>query len=226
MKKLKIAIDGTAGSGKTTTAIKLAEKLGYKPVETGAIFRAITYYILVQKIDLENREKLKRFLEKIKITQIYRKREIRTFLNNIDVTKNLKNKTVEQNVSRISKIKEIRNKVYEIERKLARDGGVVMEGRDIGTVILPDADVKIFLDARKEIRVKRRMKDFKKRKIGIKEEELVKEIEKRDQMDSKRDIAPLKIAEDAVYIDTTDLTVEEQVERVYRIILKKMKDET
>lgn len=225
MKKLKIAIDGTAGSGKTTTAIRLAKKLGYKPVESGAIFRAITYYIVVQKIELEDKEKLKEILEKIRITQIYKKGRIRTFLNDIDVTEKLKDKIVEQNVSEISRVKEVRDKVLEIERELAGDGGVVMEGRDIGTVVLPDADVKIFLDARKEIRAKRRMKDFKRRKIGIKEDELIKEIEKRDQMDSKRDIAPLKMAEDAVYIDTTELTVEEQVERVYRIILKKMENE-
>jgi cytidylate kinase len=222
MKRLKIAIDGTAGSGKTTTAMRLAEKLGYKPVETGAIFRAITYYVLEQRIGLEDKEKLKKLLEKIKITQIYEKGRIRTFLNDIDVTEKLKDRIVEQNVSKISEIKEVRSKILEIEKELAGDGGVVMEGRDIGTVVLPDADVKIFLDA---IRAKRRIKDFKRKRIGIKEDELIKEIEKRDRMDSKRDVAPLKIAEDAIYIDTTELTVEEQVERVYRIILKKMENE-
>lgn len=226
MKRLKIAIDGTAGSGKTTTAIKLAERLGYKPIETGGIFRAITYYILKEKIDLKDKERLKEVLEKIEIWQEYKGGKIVTFLNGEDVTEILKQKPVEEKVSEVSKIREVRDKAYEIERKLAQDGGVVMEGRDIGTVVIPDADVKIFLDARKEVRAKRRMKDFKEKNIKISEKEVLEEIEKRDREDSGREIAPLKMAEDAIYIDTSDLNIEEQVEKIYKIIMEKMKNET
>lgn len=212
MKKIRIAIDGTVGSGKTVTAIKLAQKLGYKPVETGAIFRAIVFYILKEKINFEDKENLKKVLEKIEIKQEFKNGQIKTFLNGEDITEKLRLKEVEEKVSFISKIKEVREKVYEIEKEFAKDGGVVMEGRDIGTVVLPDAEVKIFLDADKSVRAKRRGKS-------------IQEIEARDKEDKERKIAPLKIADDAIYIDTTDLTIEEQVNKIYEIVLNKIKNE-
>lgn len=213
MKKIRIAIDGTVGSGKTVTAIRLAQKLGYKPVETGAIFRAIVFYILKEKIEFEDKENLKKALEKINITQKFEEGKIKTFLNGEEITDKLRDKEIEEKVSLISKIEEVRKKVYEIERELAKDGGIVMEGRDIGTVVLPDAEVKIFLDADKNVRAKRRGKT-------------VEEIEKRDREDKEREIAPLKIADDAIYIDTTNLTIEEQVNKIYEIVLNKIKNET
>ncbi|MEO0231174.1 MAG: (d)CMP kinase [candidate division WOR-3 bacterium] len=213
MKKIRIAIDGTVGSGKTVTAIRLAQKLGYKPVETGAIFRAIVFYILREKINFEDKENLKKVLEKIDIKQEFKNGQIKTFLNGEDITDKLREKEVEEKVSLISKIKEVREKVYEIEKELAKDGGIVMEGRDIGTVVLPDAEVKIFLDADKSVRAKRRGKG-------------IEEIEARDKEDKEREIAPLKIADDAIYIDTTNLTIEEQVNKIYEIILNKIKNET
>jgi len=211
MKKIRIAIDGTAGSGKTTTAIKLAEKLGYKVIETGAIFRAITFYIIREKIEI-NKENLKEILKNVDITQEYKDGSIRTFLNGEDVTEKLREKEVEEKVSFISKIKEVREKVYEIEKKFDFPG-IIMEGRDIGSAILPHAEIKIFLDAKKEIRAKRRR-------------ESIEEIEKRDKEDMEREISPLKIAKDAIYIDTTNLTIEEQVEKIYRIVMEKIKNET
>ncbi len=213
MKKIRIAIDGTVGSGKTVTAIRLAQKLGYKPVETGAIFRAIVFYILREKINFEDKENLKKVLEKIYIRQEFKNGQIKTFLNGEDITDKLREKEVEEKVSLISKIKEVREKVYEIEKELAKDGGIVMEGRDIGTVVLPDAEVKIFLDADKNVRAKRRGKG-------------IEEIEARDKEDKEREIAPLKIADDAIYIDTTNLTIEEQVNKIYEIVLNKIKNET
>ncbi|MEO0252679.1 MAG: (d)CMP kinase [candidate division WOR-3 bacterium] len=213
MKKIRIAIDGTVGSGKTVTAIRLAQKLGYKPVETGAIFRAIVFYILREKINFEDKENLKKVLEKIYIRQEFKNGQIKTFLNGEDITDKLREKEVEEKVSLISKIKEVREKVYEIEKELAKDGGIVMEGRDIGTVVLPDAEVKIFLDADKSVRAKRRGKG-------------IEEIEARDKEDKEREIAPLKIADDAIYIDTTNLTIEEQVNKIYEIVLNKIKNET
>ncbi len=213
MKKIRIAIDGTAGSGKTVTAIRLAQKLGYKPVETGAIFRAIVFYILREKINFEDRENLKKVLERIDIKQEFKNGQIKTFLNGEDITDKLREKGVEEKVSLISKIKEVREKVYEIEKELAKDGGIIMEGRDIGTVVLPDAEVKIFLDADKNVRAKRRGKG-------------IEEIEARDKEDKEREIAPLKIADDAIYIDTTNLTIEEQVNKIYEIVLNKIKNET
>ncbi len=213
MKKIRIAIDGTVGSGKTVTAIRLAQKLGYKPVETGAIFRAIVFYILREKINFEDKENLKKVLEKIDIKQEFKNGQIKTFLNGEDITDKLREKEVEEKVSLISKIKEVREKVYEIEKELAKDGGIVMEGRDIGTVVLPDAEVKIFLDADKSVRAKRRGKG-------------IEEIEARDKEDKEREIAPLKIADDAIYIDTTNLTIEEQVNKIYEIVLNKIKNET
>ncbi|MEO0263242.1 MAG: (d)CMP kinase [candidate division WOR-3 bacterium] len=213
MKKIRIAIDGTVGSGKTVTAIRLAQKLGYKPVETGAIFRAIVFYILREKINFEDKENLKKVLEKIDIKQEFKNGQIKTFLNGEDITEKLREKEIEEKVSLISKIKEVREKVYEIEKELAKDGGIVMEGRDIGTVVLPDAEVKIFLDADKSVRAKRRGKG-------------IEEIEARDKEDKEREIAPLKIADDAIYIDTTNLTIEEQVNKIYEIVLNKIKNET
>lgn len=213
MKKIRIAIDGTVGSGKTVTAIRLAQKLGYKAIETGAIFRAIVFYILKEKINIEDKENLKEKLEKINIIQKFEDGKIETFLNGENVTERLRDKEVEEKVSFISKIEEVRKKVYEIEKELSKDGGIVMEGRDIGTVVLPDAEVKIFLDADKKVRAKRRGKS-------------VEEIEKRDKEDMEREIAPLKIADDAIYIDTTNLTIEEQVDKIYEIVLNKLKNET
>jgi cytidylate kinase len=212
MKKIRIAIDGTAGSGKTTTAIKLAEKLGYKVIETGAIFRAITFYIIKEKIDINDGENLKKILKDVDITQEYKGGRIRTFLNGEDVTERLREKEVEEKVSMISKIKEVREKAYEIEKKFDFPG-IIMEGRDIGTTVLPDAEIKIFLDAKKEVRAKRR-----KENIG--------DIDKRDREDMEREISPLKIAEDAIYIDTTNLTIEEQVEKIYQVVIEKIKNET
>lgn len=213
MKRIRIAIDGTVGSGKTVTAIKLAQRLGYKPIETGAIFRAIGFYILKEKINFEDKENLEKALEKLKIEQKFENGKIKTFLNGEDISDRLRDKEVEEKVSFISKIKEVRERVYEIEKELAKDGGIVMEGRDIGTVVLPDAEVKIFLDAEKSIRAKRRGKS-------------IEEIERRDKEDIEREIAPLKIADDAIYIDTTNLTIEEQVNKIYEIVLNKIKNET
>jgi cytidylate kinase len=217
-KKLTIAIDGPAASGKSTTAKLVAEKLGYLYIDTGAMYRALTTAVLEQKIPATDEKAVNILAKQVDIRLVNTPAGLKTFLNGRDVSKAIRLPQVTQVISQISAYKEIREIMKNKQRQLAREGGVVMDGRDIGTVVLPDADVKIFMDASVEERTQRRLDELRSKGVKIDRKQIREEIVRRDQLDSTRDVAPLKPAPDAHVLDTSDLTVEEQVQRVLTII--------
>lgn len=218
---LKIAIDGPAGSGKTTTAKLVAKRLGILPVDTGAMYRAVAYECIRRGIDVNNRKAVESIMGDINIDQKSIGDEIHTYLNGEDVSDKIRTPEVDKIVSIVSSYKKVREKLVEIQRKIAEKQDVVIEGRDIGTIVLKDADVKIFMKASLEERAKRRFKELKEQGVKVTFEEVLEELKKRDEMDSKRELAPLKIPEGAIIIDTTNKTIEEQVEEIIKEVYNK-----
>jgi len=221
MKNLIIAIDGTAASGKSTTAKILAKKLGILPIDTGAMYRAVTLKALKLGISVENREAIEKLARSTEITQKLIDGTVRTFLDGVDVTDEIRSPEVDKAVSLVSSYAGVRERLVELQRKMAKQGNVVLEGRDIGTVVLPDAPLKFYMDASLEERARRRLGDLRKKGANPTLEEVMEELKRRDEFDSKREIAPLKKADDAIYIDTTDLTVEAQVEIILKEVEKR-----
>lgn len=219
-KYYKIAIDGPAASGKSTTAKSLAQKLGYIYIDTGAMYRACALRSLQDNINLSDKDQLKKMLENIKIDIKHNKNGNRILLDDVDVTQRIRENDITRKSSEIAIIPQVREKMVELQREIGKNGGVVMDGRDIGTVVFPDADFKFFMDAKPEIRAQRRLIENQKRGISSNYNEILKELKWRDQNDSKRKIAPLKKANDAILIDTSNLTIKQQVERIMEIIRK------
>ena len=215
---LKIAIDGPAGSGKTTTAKLVAKRLGILPVDTGAMYRAVSYECLRRNIDVHDEKSVERIADSINIDQKAIHGEIHTYLNGEDVSDKIRTPEVDKVVSIVSSYKKVRDKLVEIQRKLANTQDVVIEGRDIGTIVLKDADIKIFMKASLKERAKRRFNELRAKGVNVNFEDVLRELKKRDEMDSKRELAPLKIPEGAIIIDTTNKTIEEQVEEIIKII--------
>ena len=211
-----IAIDGPAGSGKSTTAKLLADKLGFIYLDTGAMYRAVTLFLLKNKINVNNTADVQKSLEKIDLS-IKNNNRFEVYLNNQNVTNNLRETSIDDLVSDISKILDVRNKMVILQRNFSSNKNVVVEGRDIGSNVFPNADFKFFLIADVIERAKRRLND-KQYEKSLTLSELVKKIEKRDKIDSNRLISPLIKVNDAIEIDTTSLTVEEQVTKIYDII--------
>ena len=211
-----IAIDGPAGSGKSTTAKLLADKLGFIYLDTGAMYRAVTLFLLKNKINVNNTADIQKSLEKIDLS-IKNNNRFEVYLNNQNVTNNLRKTSIDDLVSDISKILDVRNKMVILQRNFSSNKNVVVEGRDIGSNVFPNAEFKFFLIADVIERAKRRLND-KQYKKSLTLSELVKKIEKRDKIDSNRLISPLIKVNDAIEIDTTSLTVEEQVTKIYDII--------
>ena len=219
--KLIIAIDGVSSSGKSTIASALAKKLNYIYIDTGAMYRALTYKFLANNVDIHNPQEIKDILKNttIKFELIDGKNTI--FLDNKPVEDVIRTLKVSDNVSEVSKIPEVREFLVKIQRELGKNGGVVMDGRDIGTVVFPDANVKFFITADINKRAKRRQKELEE-KTGQKHEfkEVLGNLEKRDRIDSQREHSPLKIADDAILINTDNMTKEEQLEYVLNLIHK------
>ena len=215
---LKIAIDGPAGSGKTTTAKLVAKRLGILPVDTGAMYRAVSYECLRRNIDVHDEKSVESIIDNINIDQKAIGDEIHTYLNGEDVSDKIRTPEVDKVVSIVSSYKKVRDKLVEIQRKLANTQDVVIEGRDIGTIVLKDADIKIFMKASLKERAKRRFNELRAKGVNVNFEDVLRELKKRDEMDSKRELAPLKIPEGAIIIDTTNKTIEEQVEEIIKII--------
>ena len=210
-----VAIDGPAGAGKGTITKLVGEKLNLVNVDTGATFRCVALNMLKENVGIDEEEKIKAILEKINI-EMYPDGKI--FLNGEDVTKRIRENDVNNFVSPVSTIKVVRDKLLEIQRKIAEGKNVIMEGRDIGTTVFPNADVKIYLDATPEERARRRVLQNKEKGIETSYEEVLENIKDRDYRDSNRKIAPLRKAEDAIYIDSSDMTIEEVVNKVIDII--------
>lgn len=210
-----VAIDGPAGSGKGTITKLVGEELGLVYIDTGATFRCVALNMIQENIKMEEEDKIEEILKKINIEM---REDGKIFLNGEEVTKRIRENDVNNLVSPISVLKVVRDKLLEIQRKIAKGKKVIMEGRDIGTVVFPNADVKIYLDATPEERAKRRVKQNEEKGIETSYEEVLKNIIDRDKRDSSREIAPLKKAEDAVYIDSSDMTIEEVKNTIIDII--------
>jgi len=210
-----IAIDGPAGSGKGTLAKALAEKLNLVNIDTGATYRCVALKALRNNITLEEPEKI---IELSKNIEIELKQDGKVFLDGIDVTAEIRSKEVTQIVSQLSSIVEVRKNLVDIQRKIAFGKDVVMEGRDITTVVFPNAQYKIYLDATLESRVERRFKEKQEKGIDMSYEEIYENIKKRDYNDMNKEVGALKRTEEQIYIDTTNLTVEEEVEIVEKIV--------
>ena len=213
-----VAIDGPAGSGKGTITKLVGEKLGLVNIDTGATFRCVTLAMLQQNISTNEEEKIKKLLENIKI-EFKKENNIQmVLLNGQDVTKKIREKEVNNFVSQVSTLKIVREKLLNLQRKIAEGKDVIMEGRDIGTTVFPNANVKIYLDATPEERAKRRVLQNQEKGISTSYEEALENVKSRDKMDSERELAPLRQAEDAIYVDSTNLTIDEVVQKIIEII--------
>jgi len=213
-----IAIDGPAGSGKSTTAKLLADKLGFIYLDTGAMYRAVTLFLLNNKVDVNNIIDVQKSLKKIDLS-IKNENKFEVYLNSKNVTNNLRQTNIDDLVSYVSKILDVREKMVIIQRSFSKNKNIVVEGRDIGSNVFPNADFKFFLIADVMERAKRRFNDQGyKKKLTI--SELVEKIKKRDKIDSTRLISPLIKVDDAIEINTTSLTIEEQVTKIYEIIIE------
>jgi cytidylate kinase len=227
LKKITIAIDGPAASGKSTTAKLVAHKLGYLHIDTGAMYRALTLKALDEKIDLSDKKEIVHLAQISTIRLEVKDSTTKVFLDGTEVTKRIRTQQVNRSVSTVSSYKGVRDVMVQAQQQMAASGGVVLEGRDIGTVVLPKAELKIFMIASVEERARRRKKDLALVGIEADQDDLVKEIDARDQKDSTREASPLRKASDAIELDTSILTIEEQVdfilERAKEIIREKEK---
>ena len=213
-----VAIDGPAGSGKGTITKQVGERLGLINIDTGAMFRCVTLNMIQKGIELEEENRIKEMLDKIEIDL---KENGEVFLNGQEVTKRIRENDIIRFISPVSMIPMVREKLLDFQRKMAQGKNIIMEGRDIGTVVFPNADVKIYLDASPEERAKRRVQQNQEKGVTTSYEEVLKSIKDRDQKDSTREIAPLRKAEDAIYIDSTNMTIEEVTEEIVKIVKEK-----
>ena len=219
MKMVSIAIDGPSGAGKSTLARSAAAELGYLYVDTGAIYRTIGYYAHANHIDPKDEQAVASALPQVRVELTYGDDGLQhMLLNGQDVTKEIRLPEISLCASAVSAHPGVRAFLLEMQRELARTHSVIMDGRDIGTVVLPDADVKIFLTASPEARARRRMLELEQRGTPEPYEKILKEIEQRDWDDSHRATAPLRQAEDAVLLDTTELNFEESREALLKLI--------
>ena len=220
MRKIIIAIDGYSACGKSTTAKEVAEILGYRYIDSGAMYRAVTLYFLDHHIALTNPREVTKALDEIKISFIINSKGIsETFLNGISVEKKIRKMRISENVSQVSALKDVRTTMVAQQRKLGKEKGVVMDGRDIGTVVFPTAELKLFLTADILTRAFRRQRELLEREDMVDIDTIVANLNQRDQIDSKRKESPLVKAQDATVIDTTHVTIDEQVDEAIRLAL-------
>lgn len=210
---INIAVDGPAGAGKSSIARAVAEEIGYIYVDTGALYRSIALYSIENKLDNES---LVNSLDKINIRLEFIDKCQHVFLNDNDVSDKIRTPEVSMGASKVSAIPEVREFLFELQKKIAAENNIIMDGRDIGTVVLPDADLKVFLTASAEERANRRFKEMTDSSITY--EQVLEDIKQRDYNDMHRDIAPLKQAEDAVLLDTTGMTIEEVKQKLKALI--------
>jgi cytidylate kinase len=223
MQKIIIAIDGFSACGKSTTAKEAAKALGYRYIDSGAMYRAVTYYFLEHHIALTNPKEVAKALNDIKITfHVNANGVSETYLNGLNVEKKIRKMRISENVSPVSAIKEVRVAMVEQQRKLGKEGGIVMDGRDIGTVVFPDADLKVFLTADMFVRAARRQQELLEKGELVELDAILANLKKRDEIDSTRAESPLRRAEEAIEIDTTNITIEEQVDELVRLAFSRM----
>lgn len=221
---MNIAIDGPAGAGKSTIAKKLAKNLGFVYVDTGAMYRAMAYYFLSNQIDADDREQIAAACPDVNVTIAYENGEQQVILNGENVNGVIRNEKVGNMASATSVYPVVREKLVELQRQLASDTDVIMDGRDIGTCVLPNAQVKIYLTASSATRAQRRFDELSEKGIECDLAEIEKDIIDRDYRDMHRETSPLKQAEDAVLVDSSDMNIDEVVEAITRIYEEKRKN--
>lgn len=218
LKNFTVAIDGPAGSGKSTIAKQIAKKYNFLYLDTGAMYRAITYYFLQNNIDIKNKNEVLNALEKIKISF---DKENNCMLNGTDVSKEIRTKNVNNFVSQVSSIVEIREAMVKLQREIASKTSSVLDGRDIGSVVLPNANLKIFLTASVEERAKRRYEEEKSKGIATNFETVLENIKERDYIDTTKKFGALKKVDDAILIDTTNIPIDKVIEKICLELNKK-----
>ena len=215
-----IAIDGPAGAGKSTIAKMAAKKLDFIYVDTGAMYRAMALYFLRREIDAKDEKKIAEACEHINVTIAYQEGEQQVLLNGENVNAFIRTEEVSMMTSNTSKYPAVHEKLLYLQRELAAANNVIMDGRDIGTCVLPDAELKIYLTASASERAKRRYLEQKERGVESDLAQIERDIIARDEQDMNREIAPLKQAEDAIYLDTSDMTIEEVVTKIVSLVQK------
>ena len=222
MKKVSVAIDGPAGAGKSTIARRLAAELGYRYVDTGAIYRTVAYFMDLWGVSPKDVDGVNRYIDELTIGIEYDEDGLQhMIMNGMDVTEDIRTQEISQKASLISAHACVREMLLDMQRDLANAYDVVMDGRDIGTVVLPKATVKIFLTASAEVRAKRRCNELLAKGQKAKYETVLKEIQQRDYQDTHREIAPLKMARDSIKVDTSEMNIEETVAALLKIIREK-----
>jgi len=220
-----VTIDGPAASGKSTTARIVAQKMGWLYLDTGAMYRALAVKVLQERIALKDTKKISGLAERTTIELIPSDNGTQVFVDGNDVTRNIRSPEVDQAVGPVCEIPRVRKVLVSHQRKMAEDRNVVAEGRDMGTVVFPKANLKFFMKASLEERARRRRKDMHHRGIAISLSQIMEEIKRRDKRDENRDLSPLERAEDAILIDTTDMDVNEQVAFIIARIRQKKESE-
>ena len=223
MKKISVAIDGPAGAGKSTIARRLAQELGYRYVDTGAIYRTVAYFMDLWGVSPKDVDAVNRYIDDLTVKIQYADDGVQHMLmNGMDVTDDIRTPEISQKASLISAHACVREMLLDMQREIAEQYNVIMDGRDIGTVVLPKATVKIFLTASAEIRAKRRCDELNAKGQKVDYGKILKEIQQRDYQDTHREIAPLKLARDSIKVDTSDLGIDEVVAKIKEIILQKV----
>ena len=217
---MQVAIDGPASSGKSTISKLIAKENHFVYLDTGAMYRVVTLAVLRNKISIDDHEAIEKLVQTIEIGFSMQDGKQSVYMNGEDVTDEIRSVEVTKNVSAVSAIKEVRTRLVHLQQEIAENHSIIMDGRDIGTVVLPQAEIKIFLVASVEERAKRRFIENQEKGIEMSYEELVEDIRRRDHIDSTRKESPLKKADDAIEIDTTTMTIEDVVKTVTALIQK------
>jgi len=222
-KTYSIAIDGPAGAGKSTIAKRLAKELGYKYVDTGAIYRTVAYFLDLWGVNPKDVDGVQRYIDELTIGIEYDEDGLQhMIMNGMDVTGEIRTQDISQKASLVSAHAVVREVLLDMQRDVAKEYNVIMDGRDIGTVVLPKANVKIFLTASAEVRAKRRTDELLAKGQKADYDTILKEIQQRDYQDTHREIAPLKMAKDSVKVDTSDLDIEGVVDTIRKIVTEKI----
>ena len=223
LKRIVIAIDGYSACGKSTTAKQVASVLGYRYIDTGAMYRAVTLYFLDHHVALTNPREVTRALQQVQIAFKVNSRNVsETYLNGLNVEQSIRRMRVSENVSQVATLKDVRLALVEQQRRMAKEKGVVMDGRDIGTVVFPNAELKLFMTADILVRAFRRQREMLDRGQLVDLDDVIDNLLQRDKIDTGREESPLRQADAAVVIDTTHISIDEQVDEVVRLALSKM----
>ena len=221
-KKISIAIDGPAGAGKSTIARRLAQEMGYRYVDTGAIYRTVAYFMDLWGVSPKDTDGVNRYIDELTVNTEYDDEGIQhMIMNGMDVTADIRTPEISQKASLIAAQPVVREALLDMQREAARQYDVVMDGRDIGSVVLPKATVKIFLTASAEVRAHRRCKELQEKGQKVDYDQILKDIRQRDYQDTHRDIAPLKMTRDSVKLDTSDMTLDQVIAAMKKIIGEK-----